>query len=97
LLWELFFRSCCFSLLCYLDSSLEPPRNQQNALLGRCRKGYRSALRRLQPDRILYLAISEDIYQEFFLNAFIQEVIADYQVQLLIVSALRQEVTLWKE
>jgi hypothetical protein len=32
---------------------------------------YRSALRRLQPDRLLYLAISEDIYLEFFLNAFL--------------------------
>jgi hypothetical protein len=58
---------------------------------------YRSALRKLQPERILYLAISEDIYQEFFLNAFIQEVVADYQVRLLIVSAIREEVILWKE
>ncbi|WP_219884613.1 XisH family protein [Merismopedia glauca] len=58
---------------------------------------YRSALRRLHPERMLYLAISEDIYQEFFLNAFIQEVISDYQVKLLIVSHSRQEIALWKE
>jgi hypothetical protein len=58
---------------------------------------YRSALQRLDSERILYLAISEDVYQEFFLNAFIQEVISDYRVKLLIVSDSLQEIALWKE
>jgi hypothetical protein len=32
---------------------------------------YRSALRKKYPNRVLYLAISEDIYQDFFVRPFI--------------------------
>ena len=58
---------------------------------------YRSALRKKFPNRVLYLAISEDIYQDFFLRPFIQEVIVEYQLKLLIFSPIKEEVLLWKE
>ncbi|NEU71284.1 fatty-acid oxidation protein subunit alpha [Hassallia byssoidea VB512170] len=58
---------------------------------------YRSALRKKYPNRILYLAISEDIYQDFFVRPFIQEVIVEYQLKLLIFSPIKEEVLLWKE
>lgn len=58
---------------------------------------YRSALRKKYPNRVLYLAISEDIYQDFFVRAFIQEVIVEYQLKLLIFSPIKEEVLLWKE
>lgn len=56
---------------------------------------YRSALRKKQPERILYLAVSFDIYDDFFTVNFIQEVIAEHQVRLLIFDPLREEVVLW--
>lgn len=58
---------------------------------------YRSALRKKYPNRVLYLAISEDIYQDFFVRPFIQEVIVEYQLKLLIFSPIKEEVLLWKE
>jgi hypothetical protein len=58
---------------------------------------YRSALRKKDPNRVLYLAISEDIYQDFFVRPFIQEVIVEYQLKLLIFSPIKEEVLLWKE
>ncbi|NEO26120.1 MAG: hypothetical protein F6K03_04290 [Kamptonema sp. SIO4C4] len=38
---------------------------------------YRSLLRRLSPERQLYLAISEDIYQDFFQQPAIQDIVSD--------------------
>jgi hypothetical protein len=56
---------------------------------------YRSALRKKQSERILYLAVSFDIYDDFFSSSFIQEVIAEHQVRLLIFDPLIEEVVLW--
>jgi hypothetical protein len=58
---------------------------------------YRSALNKKQPERVLYLAISEDIYQELFIRQFIQEVVAEYKLKLLIFEPITQEILLWKE
>lgn len=58
---------------------------------------YRSALRKTQPERVLYLAIPFDAYRDFFIIQFIQDVIAEYQVKLLIFDPLKEEVVLWKE
>jgi hypothetical protein len=56
---------------------------------------YRSALRKKQPERILYLAVSFDSYDDFFRGSFIQEVIEEHQVRLLIFDPLIEEVILW--
>jgi hypothetical protein len=45
---------------------------------------YRSALRKKEPERILYLAVSFDVYDDFFRSSFIQEVIAEHQLRMLI-------------
>ncbi|MEY2911242.1 MAG: hypothetical protein RLZZ184_551 [Cyanobacteriota bacterium] len=58
---------------------------------------YRSVLRKKEPDRILYLAIGKEIYKEFFLIPFIQEIIAEHQLKLVIFEAIKQEIVLWKE
>ncbi|MFN6526871.1 XisH family protein [Nostoc sp. ChiSLP03a] len=58
---------------------------------------YRSALRKKYPERILYLAISEDVYQDFFIRPFIQEIIAEHRLKLLIFEPIKEEVLLWKE
>ncbi|MDY7015689.1 MAG: XisH family protein [Cyanobacteriota bacterium] len=56
---------------------------------------YRLALKKQQPDRILYLAVSFDIYEDFFTGSFIQEVIAENQVKLVIFSPNQEEIVLW--
>lgn len=56
---------------------------------------YRSALRKKEPLRILYLAVSLDVYDDFFQSSFIQEVIAEHQLKMLIFEPQREEVVLW--
>ena len=56
---------------------------------------YRSALRKKEPERILYLAVSFDVYDDFFRSSFIQEVIAEHQLRMLIFDSQREEVVLW--
>ncbi|MEA5625863.1 MULTISPECIES: XisH family protein [unclassified Nostoc] len=58
---------------------------------------YRSILRKEEPDRILYLAISYEIYTAFFLIPVIQEIIAEHKLKLLIFESSKQEIILWKE
>ena len=55
---------------------------------------YRSALRKKEPERILYLAVSFDVYDDFFRNSFIQEVIAEHQLRMLVFDSQREEVVL---
>lgn len=57
---------------------------------------YRLALEELEPDRILYLAIPNDIYQNFFQDSFIQKVIDNYSIKLIIINPQQGEIILWK-
>lgn len=56
---------------------------------------YRSALRKNKPERILYLAVSLDVYDSFFRSDFIQEIIAEHQVRMIVFEPQREEVVLW--
>jgi hypothetical protein len=56
---------------------------------------YRSALRKKEPERILYLAVSLDVYDDFFRSDFIQEIIAEHQVKMIIFEPQKEEVVLW--
>ncbi|MEH2197995.1 XisH family protein [Nostoc sp.] len=57
---------------------------------------YRVALEQKDSERILYLAIAKDIYQEFFMDAFIQSVLERYEIKLLVFHVQKQEIVLWK-
>ena len=50
----------------------------------------------LESDRILYLAIPNDIYNTFFQDSFIQKVIEAYSIKLMIVNPKKGEITLWQ-
>lgn len=63
--------------------------------VGQC-LNYQVALDKLEPERILYLAIPKDIYQEFFTDSFVQEVVNRYQIKLLVFHIQKQEIVLWK-
>ncbi|MCC5647001.1 XisH family protein [Nostoc sp. CHAB 5824] len=64
--------------------------------LGQC-LNYRSALRLTEPDRILYLAVPVDVYNEFFSRKFIQRIIDEYQLKLLIFNPEREEIVIWRD
>ena len=64
--------------------------------LGQC-LNYRSALRLTEPDRTLYLAIPEDVYNEFFVRRFIQRAIVEHQLKLLIFNPTQEEIVQWRD
>ncbi|MDQ2096076.1 MAG: XisH family protein [Tychonema bourrellyi B0820] len=67
-----------------------------HSALGQC-LNYRSALRLTEPDRTLYLAIPEDVYKDFFTRKFIQRVIVEHQLKLLIFNPTQEEIVQWKD
>ena len=67
-----------------------------HSALGQC-LNYRSALRLLEPDRTLYLAVPEDVYNEFFSRRFIQRVIVEHQLKLLIFNPIQEEIVQWRD
>lgn len=67
-----------------------------HSAFGQC-LNYRSALRLTEPDRTLYLAIPEDVYKEFFMRRFIQRVIVEHQLKLLIFNPTQEEIVQWRD
>ncbi len=57
---------------------------------------YRVALEKLASERVLYLAVPTDIYQDFFSDSFVQAVLERYQIKLLVFHVQKEEITLWK-
>ncbi len=57
---------------------------------------YRLALADLEPERVLYLAIPEDVYAEFFIDEFIQQAIQTYQLSFIVFNPVEENITLWK-
>ena len=64
--------------------------------LGQC-LNYRSALRLTEPERILYLAVPVDVYNEFFSRKFIQRIISEYQLKLLIFNPQQEAIVIWRD
>jgi len=58
---------------------------------------YRIALEKLEPERVLYLAVPADVYRNFFTDSFIQEVIERLQIKLLVFVVEKQEISLWTD
>jgi XisH protein len=56
---------------------------------------YRTFIKRIAPDRSLYMAVSQAVYQDFFQRPAICEVIADHQINLLIFEPTSEEVIQW--
>ena len=57
---------------------------------------YRSALRLVEPERILYLAVPETTYRSFFQLALPKSVIEENSVRLAIYDIAIQEIVLWE-
>ncbi len=57
---------------------------------------YRLALMKEEPDRILYLAVPSDTYNSFFNLEFIQLVIQQYQLKLIIYDSVNEVIVKWQ-
>lgn len=58
---------------------------------------YRSALRREDPERILYLAVPHHIYHRFFVGKFAEMVVKDEGLKLIIFDINKEEIVEWIE
>ena len=56
---------------------------------------YLFALNRQEPDRKLYLAVTDEIHTTFLANPFLQELIAHYNVHLLIFNPEQTTIVQW--
>jgi XisH protein len=56
---------------------------------------YYQALEEKQPERILYLAVPNETYQDFFQLNFMQRAIKRYQINLIIYDAKKEEIKQW--
>ncbi len=56
---------------------------------------YRSALQVQEKERVLYLAVPGDIYSRFFVTPFIEEIVAQNQLYLLIYDVDQEVIKRW--
>jgi XisH protein len=56
---------------------------------------YRLALEDVQPERILYLAVPDDVYRTFFRSTFIQRAIVKYELLLVVYDPTQEVITQW--
>ncbi|MEH2242472.1 XisH family protein [Nostoc sp.] len=56
---------------------------------------YQFALEEFEPERKLYLAVPESIYNSFFQRRFIRSVIARTQIRLLVYDEKQEEIKQW--
>ncbi len=56
---------------------------------------YRDALEIIEPDRILYLAVREPIYESFFQRRFIVSAVQRYRLKLLIYDVEKEAIVKW--
>jgi XisH protein len=56
---------------------------------------YRVALQVKEPDRLLFVAITEDIYEEVFELPFVQMVVKEIGMKIVVVNAQKNEITKW--
>ena len=69
--------------------------NFHEAIVGQA-WNYKVVLAEQQPDRVLYLAVPEDIYEEFFTRRLAQMSVTRMQLNLLVFNPIKKEIILWK-
>jgi hypothetical protein len=56
---------------------------------------YKSWLKRLDPDRVLYLAIDEETVRDVFGDLSVQVLIEDYEIRLVVVATATERIVAW--
>ncbi|MEB3340258.1 XisH family protein [Okeania sp.] len=57
---------------------------------------YRMILKRIEPERVLYLAVSEDTYEAFFTLVFTQVAVTENQIKLIVYNPVNEVIVQWK-
>ena len=57
---------------------------------------YRAFLRKIQPEREVYLAVAEKVYNKFFQRESVQFLVAEFSIKLLIFDEMKEEIVQWK-
>ena len=57
---------------------------------------YRFALKALEPERILYLAVPLSTYEDFFSRRFTQLIVQEVQINLIVFNPLEEGIVQWK-
>jgi hypothetical protein len=58
---------------------------------------YQAYLEEIAPDRVLYLAISEQIWKTLFGLEAVKVLVAKFQLRLIVVNLKTEEIVLWKK
>ena len=58
---------------------------------------YKMALKRLEPERIIYLAIPDSTHKELFGEILIQDLLEEYPVKLIVYSPDKEKIQSWIE
>lgn len=58
---------------------------------------YKLALKKEEPERLLYLAVPWETYNSFFSLPFIRESIVDYQLKMIIYDTEKEVIVEWKK
>jgi hypothetical protein len=58
---------------------------------------YKVALKRIEPERVIYLAIPNSTYEELFGEILIQDLLEEYPVKLIIYNPEKEEIQSWIE
>ncbi|MEA5468479.1 XisH family protein [Spirulina sp. 06S082] len=56
---------------------------------------YHLALSKVEPERVLYLAIPNDVYESFFSKQFVKRAIKHHQIKLIVFNPDTEEVVQW--
>lgn len=56
---------------------------------------YYHALRQFELDRVLYLAVAKDVFDDFFEESFIMEVVRLENVKMLVFSVIEERIIKW--
>ena len=56
---------------------------------------YRSFLRKLEPSRTIFLAVSDEKYDKIFMRASVKFLVEDLQIKLLIFNPEKEEIVKW--
>jgi hypothetical protein len=57
---------------------------------------YRSALKRIAPECVLYLTVPRVIYKTYFTRPFVQAVVEDYHIKYIVYHVEKEEIVKWQ-
>jgi hypothetical protein len=89
---EKYGQKIAVEIKCFLGLSLI---NQFHEAIGQA-WNYKVVLEELEPDRLLYLAIPEDIYEEFFTRRLARMSVTRMQLNLIVFNPAREAIVIWK-